>query len=149
MQVKSVRNLNGHQIDAYQIHGGKSLPMVKEGEQGVRMEEGEFFAIETFGSTGTHPLSFCASSVGPISLCDVVCHVNIILCIVVAELSHCKCSKSYCEACASKSCCVQHVHVWALFGCKRQANRVHHIIMACAQHTNNSCMYSRRASCCR
>jgi len=27
---------------------------VKGGEQGVRMEEGEFFAIETFGSTGTH-----------------------------------------------------------------------------------------------
>ncbi len=54
MQIKSIRNLCGHSIDAYQIHGGKSVPMVKGGEQGVRMEEGEFFAIETFGSTGTH-----------------------------------------------------------------------------------------------
>lgn len=51
-QVKCVRNLNGHSIDAYNIHGGKSVPIVKGGEQGVRMEEGEFFAIETFGSTG-------------------------------------------------------------------------------------------------
>lgn len=51
LQVKCVRNLNGHSIDAYHIHGGKSVPIVKGGE-GTRMEEGEFFAIETFGSTG-------------------------------------------------------------------------------------------------
>ena len=61
MQVKCVRNLNGHSIDAYNIHGGKSVPIVKGGEQGVRMEEGEFFAIETFGSTGDcHPSSCLA-----------------------------------------------------------------------------------------
>ncbi len=59
MQVKCVRNLNGHSIDAYQIHGGKSVPIVKGGEQGVRMEEGEFFAIETFGSTGDSHLLSC------------------------------------------------------------------------------------------
>ena len=53
MQVKSVRNLCGHSIGAYNIHGGKSVPVVRGGEQGIRMEEGEFFAIETFGSTGT------------------------------------------------------------------------------------------------
>ena len=34
-----------------QIHGGKSVPIVRGGEA-VRMEEGECFAIETFGSTG-------------------------------------------------------------------------------------------------
>ncbi|GBG91609.1 hypothetical protein CBR_g52643 [Chara braunii] len=50
-QVKSIRNLNGHSIGPYQIHGGKSVPIVKGGEQ-TRMEEGEFYAIETFGSTG-------------------------------------------------------------------------------------------------
>lgn len=33
------------------IHAGKSVPIVKGGE-GARMEEGEFYAIETFGSTG-------------------------------------------------------------------------------------------------
>ena len=50
-QVKSVRNLNGHSISPYHIHAGKSVPIVKGGEA-TRMEEGEFFAIETFGSTG-------------------------------------------------------------------------------------------------
>jgi hypothetical protein len=50
-QVKSIRNLNGHSIAPYQIHASKSVPIVKGGEQ-TKMEEGEFFAIETFGSTG-------------------------------------------------------------------------------------------------
>lgn len=50
-QVKAVRNLNGHSIAPYQIHAGKSVPIVKGGEA-TKMEEGEFFAIETFGSTG-------------------------------------------------------------------------------------------------
>jgi methionyl aminopeptidase len=49
--VKSVRNLRGHTIGPYQIHAGKYVPIVKGGEQ-IKMEEGEFFAIETFGSTG-------------------------------------------------------------------------------------------------
>ena len=49
--MKCIRNLNGHSIGPYQIHAGKSVPIVKGGEA-TRMEEGEFFAIETFGSTG-------------------------------------------------------------------------------------------------
>jgi methionyl aminopeptidase len=49
--VKVCRNLNGHNIAPYQIHGGKSVPCVGGGET-TRMEEGEFYAIETFGSTG-------------------------------------------------------------------------------------------------
>ena len=49
--LKCVRNLNGHSIAPYQIHAGKSVPIVKGGES-TRMEEGEVFAIETFGSTG-------------------------------------------------------------------------------------------------
>jgi len=49
--VKSVRNLNGHSIGPYQIHAGKSVPIVKGGEA-TKMEEGEVYAIETFGSTG-------------------------------------------------------------------------------------------------
>ena len=49
--MKSIRNLNGHSIGPYQIHAGKSVPIVKGGEQ-TKMEEGEFFAIETFASTG-------------------------------------------------------------------------------------------------
>jgi len=49
--VKCCRNLNGHSIAPYRIHGGKSVPIVKGGDS-TRMEEGEFYAIETFGSTG-------------------------------------------------------------------------------------------------
>mmetsp|Transcript_8839 Transcript_8839/g.26479 ORF Transcript_8839/g.26479 Transcript_8839/m.26479 type:complete len:457 (-) Transcript_8839:291-1661(-) len=50
-QIKCIRNLCGHSIGSYRIHGGKSVPIVKGGEA-TKMEEGEFFAIETFGSTG-------------------------------------------------------------------------------------------------
>ena len=50
-QVKAISNLNGHSIAPYRIHAGKTVPIVKGGDQ-TRMEEGEVFAIETFGSTG-------------------------------------------------------------------------------------------------
>ncbi|KAJ1526985.1 hypothetical protein ONE63_008530 [Megalurothrips usitatus] len=50
-QVKSIRNLNGHSISPYRIHAGKTVPIVKGGEATV-MEENEYYAIETFGSTG-------------------------------------------------------------------------------------------------
>lgn len=51
LPVKCIRNLNGHDIVQFSIHGGKSVPIVKGGDQ-TKMEEGETFAIETFGSTG-------------------------------------------------------------------------------------------------
>ena len=51
LPVKAIRNLNGHDIIQYSIHGGKSVPIVKSNDQ-TKMEEGEIFAIETFGSTG-------------------------------------------------------------------------------------------------
>ena len=38
--VKSIRNLNGHSIGQYQIHAGKSVPLIGGGET-TRMEEGE------------------------------------------------------------------------------------------------------------
>jgi methionyl aminopeptidase len=50
-RVRSIRNLNGHSIGPYEIHAGKSVPIVKTSDQ-TKMEELEFFAIETFGSTG-------------------------------------------------------------------------------------------------
>jgi methionyl aminopeptidase len=49
--VKPIRNLNGHTIDHYSIHGSKSVPIVKSNDM-TKMEEGDVFAIETFGSTG-------------------------------------------------------------------------------------------------
>jgi len=51
LPVKPVRNLNGHSIGPYQIHGGKSVPIVKNNES-TYMEENEFYAIETFASCG-------------------------------------------------------------------------------------------------
>ncbi|KAG6842449.1 hypothetical protein C0991_007579 [Blastosporella zonata] len=49
--VRPIENLSGHSINLYQIHGGKSVLLVKNDDQ-TKMEEGEYFAIETFGSTG-------------------------------------------------------------------------------------------------
>jgi methionyl aminopeptidase len=49
--VKPIGNLNGHSILPYIIHGGKSVPSTRGGPA-TKMEENEFFAIETFGSTG-------------------------------------------------------------------------------------------------
>jgi methionine aminopeptidase len=49
--VKPIANFSGHSIDLYKIHGGKSVMLVKNDDQ-TKMEEGEYFAIETFGSTG-------------------------------------------------------------------------------------------------
>jgi methionine aminopeptidase len=49
--VKPIANLSGHSINRYQIHGGKSVQLIKNNDQ-TKMEEGEYFAIETFGSTG-------------------------------------------------------------------------------------------------
>jgi len=49
--VKCIRNLNGHNMGPYEIHAGKTVPIVKNGDT-TKMEEGETYAIETFGSTG-------------------------------------------------------------------------------------------------
>ncbi|KAJ5907325.1 Winged helix-turn-helix transcription repressor DNA-binding [Penicillium taxi] len=53
--VKAVRGITGHNINQYQIHGGKSIPFVKNNDQ-TKMELGEIFAIETFGTTGSGSL---------------------------------------------------------------------------------------------
>jgi len=49
--VKCCENLCGHSIGRYNIHAGKSVPIVKQ-DNDIKMEEGEQFAIETFGTTG-------------------------------------------------------------------------------------------------
>lgn len=49
--MKPIENLSGHTINPYRIHGGKSVLLVKNDDQ-TKMEEGDYFAIETFGSTG-------------------------------------------------------------------------------------------------
>ena len=49
--VRPIENFSGHSIKPYRIHGGKSLLLVRNNDP-TKMEEGEYFAIETFGSTG-------------------------------------------------------------------------------------------------
>ncbi|KAH8601480.1 methionine aminopeptidase 2-like protein [Bisporella sp. PMI_857] len=49
--IKAIRNIAGHDIKPYRIHGDKQVPFVKNSSL-ERMEEGEIFAIETFGTTG-------------------------------------------------------------------------------------------------
>ncbi|KAF1954592.1 methionine aminopeptidase 2-like protein [Byssothecium circinans] len=49
--VKAVKSITGHNILHYKIHGDKQVPFVKT-KTNQRMEEGDVFAIETFGSTG-------------------------------------------------------------------------------------------------
>ncbi|KAI9777033.1 MAG: hypothetical protein M1835_005341 [Candelina submexicana] len=49
--IKAVRNITGHNILRYKIHGSKQVPFVATNTS-QRMEEGDIFAIETFGSTG-------------------------------------------------------------------------------------------------
>lgn len=50
--IKPIRNLNGHTIEPYRIHGGKSIPIVRDSGDETKLEEGEQLAIETFCSTG-------------------------------------------------------------------------------------------------
>jgi methionyl aminopeptidase len=49
--VKPCRNLSGHSMEPYIIHAGKSVHIVKTANT-PKMEEGEQYAVETFGSTG-------------------------------------------------------------------------------------------------
>ena len=42
-------------MDRYKIHGKKSVPLYKDENPetaNIKMEEGEFYAIETFATTG-------------------------------------------------------------------------------------------------
>ena len=54
--MKSITDLHGHSIEQWRVHGAKSVPNFDNGDV-TRMEEGELFAIETFGSTGTGHVS--------------------------------------------------------------------------------------------
>lgn len=51
--IKPCRNLNGHSIERYRIHGGQSVPIVKKSDfANERMQENTCYAIETFATTG-------------------------------------------------------------------------------------------------
>ncbi|MES1923085.1 Methionine aminopeptidase 2 [Bonamia ostreae] len=50
--MKPIKNLNGHSIGEYTIHAGKTVPLYDNHDE-TKMEEGEMYAIETFGTTGS------------------------------------------------------------------------------------------------
>ncbi|RDE12667.1 MAG: type II methionyl aminopeptidase [Candidatus Thorarchaeota archaeon] len=47
-----VKQLSGHQLGEYELHGEKQVPCVS-GKSEVLVEEGEIYAVETFASTGS------------------------------------------------------------------------------------------------
>jgi methionyl aminopeptidase len=49
---RPIRELSGHQLDQYLLHGAKSLPNIAV-PHGATIEEGEAYALETFATTGT------------------------------------------------------------------------------------------------
>ena len=53
LKIKPVRSLCGHQIEKYKIHHKKAIPIIRMDNYHEKMKEGEFYAIETFASTGT------------------------------------------------------------------------------------------------
>lgn len=48
---RPIRDLSGHQLDEYLLHGPKSLPNIAV-PHGSILEEGEAYALETFATTG-------------------------------------------------------------------------------------------------
>ncbi|MHA1155933.1 MAG: type II methionyl aminopeptidase [Candidatus Heimdallarchaeota archaeon] len=54
---RPIRDLNGHQLEQNLLHGPITIPNVS-GTKGIKLEEGQAFAIETFATSGTgsiHP----------------------------------------------------------------------------------------------
>jgi methionyl aminopeptidase len=49
---RPIRDLSGHQLDEYVLHGSKNLPNIAV-PHGSILEEGEAYALETFATTGT------------------------------------------------------------------------------------------------
>lgn len=52
-KIKSVRSLCGHKINKFQIHADKVIPNIYMKDYNERMNSNEFYAVETFASTGT------------------------------------------------------------------------------------------------
>jgi methionine aminopeptidase len=43
--VKAIRNLNGHSVGQYRVHGGKTVPIVKGGEA-TKMEVNDLSLVQ-------------------------------------------------------------------------------------------------------
>ena len=51
-KIVPVKNLCGHEINKFEIHGNKVIPNIKCNFYNKRIEEDEYYAVETFASTG-------------------------------------------------------------------------------------------------
>ena len=51
-EINPVNDLCGHQIKQYKIHAGKVIPNIYVKEYNERIKEDEFYAVETFATTG-------------------------------------------------------------------------------------------------
>ena len=49
---RPIRDLSGHRLEEYVLHGDKSIPNISV-PHGATLEEGEAYALETFATTGT------------------------------------------------------------------------------------------------
>ena len=55
-KIKAIKDLCGHTMERFKVHGGKSVPLYRDDSSetsNVKMEEGELYAIETFATTGS------------------------------------------------------------------------------------------------
>ena len=52
-KIVPVKNLCGHEIKLFNIHGDKVIPNINFQVYNERIKEGEFYAVETFSSSGT------------------------------------------------------------------------------------------------
>ena len=52
-KIKPVRSLCGHKINKFQIHANKVIPNIYMKNYNERINSDEFYAVETFASTGT------------------------------------------------------------------------------------------------
>ena len=62
-KIKPIKDLCGHNMLRYHVHGEKSIPLYKNDEDNSLMEEGELYACETFVTTGkgvTKELKHCS-----------------------------------------------------------------------------------------
>jgi len=51
--IKPVKSLCGHSINKYEIHGDKIIPNIYLKDYNKRVNSNEFYAVETFSTTGT------------------------------------------------------------------------------------------------
>ena len=51
-KYRPIKELSGHILDEYSLHGPKTIPNVRI-PYGVKIEEGEVYAVETFASSGS------------------------------------------------------------------------------------------------